>query len=247
MDGFWSSFPKWFSEKTSSPLYFTYIGFFIVWNWKFFQIIFLESDKVFSRPRIEYLQFLSFQPTQYELINQSLNAFWRTVPPAVFTYIAIVWLPIVHKWAFSIYLNNYFDRKIAFQEKKSKYEEMAAQLTKQEAIAKKTQAEQKQIIEKVKTQEEKWTEEFRAIKQRHLLNQFQQLVGAIYARGGLMFAADVNGYVTNAPSVMAFAGTHDLIQVIEKKYGSSTNSFIELTDKGKYFSRLLTDEGVLAK
>ena len=120
MDGFWSSLSKWFNEKTSSPLYFTYIGFFIAWNWKFFQIIFLENENLFLTPRIEYIKSkLIFHTPLYSKISERLNipidwllnTAWHILPPAIFTYLAIVYLPKVHKWALDKYLESRFERK----------------------------------------------------------------------------------------------------------------------------------------
>ncbi len=117
MDGFWTSFSNWFNEKTSSPLYFTYTGFFIAWNWKFFQIIFLESETLFKTPRIEYIDshlYIHVHPW----LDFILNPAWHVIPPAILTYSAIVHFPHIQKWAFDVYLNNRSDRKRMFLTKK---------------------------------------------------------------------------------------------------------------------------------
>lgn len=244
MDGFWSSASKWFNEKTSSPLYFTYIGFFVAWNWKFFQIIFLEDSSLFKTPRVEYLNTLLFSPFNINVADGSINVLWHTMPPVLFTYIAIVYLPRLHKWAFGIHIVHHFERKAMFQEHKAEHEKKMAKLTKQEAVAKKERIEQEKIIERTKTQEEKWQEDFQQIKRPDLLNGFQSLVGVIYRRGGVLYAHQVEESLGNASAVMAFAGTNDLIDTEKRESGST---LVKLTDKGKYFSRLLSDKGIIAR
>lgn len=244
MTELWSSFSKWFGEKANSPLYWTYFGFFIAWNWEFFQVIFLESNDLFERPRIEYLKYLEYHFTRITPLDWLINTLWHIGPPILFTFAAIVWLPRVHKWAFNIHLIHLFERKIMFQEQKAEYEKRIAKLTKQEAVAKKEQAEQKQIIEKAKTQEEKWKEDFEQIKRQDLLQTFQRLVGVLYKQGGILYGTQVEDYLPNASSIMAFAGTHDLINTEKRENGSP---LVQLTDKGKYFSRLLADRGIMAQ
>lgn len=240
MSEFWSSFSKWFAEKANSPLYWTYFGFFIAWNWKFFQVVFLEDASLFKNPRIEYLNTLLFAPFGVVIVDWIINVMRHVLPPALFTYIAIVYLPRLHKWAFRIYLVHYFDRKTMFQESKAEYEKKMAKLVKQEATAKKERVEQEKIIERTKTQEEKWQEEFERIKRPNLLNGFQGLVGMIYRRGGVLYTKQVED---NAAAV-AFAGTNDLI---DTEGGESGPTLFRLTDKGKYFSRLLLDKGIVAR
>ncbi len=242
MSEFWSSFSKWFSEKASSPLYWTYFGFFIVWNWKFFQIIFLEDSGLFKAPRVEYLNTLLFSPFNISAVDGLINILWHTLPPVLFTYIAIVYLPRLHKWALGIHLVHHFERKAMFQEHKAEHEKNMAKLTRQEAVAKKERVVQEKIIERTKTQEEKWQEDFEQIKRPDLLNGFQSLVGAIYRQGGVLYAHQVEGSLSNSSAIMAFAGTNDLIDTEKRESGSP---LIKLTDKGKYFSRLLSDKGII--
>ena len=55
---------------------------------------------------------------------------------------------------------------------------------------------------------------------------------------------NIESSLPNASAVMAFAGTNDLIDTEKRESGSP---LIRLTDKGKYFSRLLSDKGVMAR
>jgi len=128
MDGLLSSLSRWFNEKTSSSLYFTYIGFFIVWNWRFFQIVFLEKETLFSSPRIEYINshLLFSIPTYSQIpgwINSVMNSVanygWHIVPPAILTYLTIIYLPYLHHWALEKDLENRFERRRMFEIKKA--------------------------------------------------------------------------------------------------------------------------------
>lgn len=252
MSEFWQSVGKWFNEKTSSPLYSTYLGFFVAWNWRFFQIIFLESEKLFSAPRIEYIQTNLYHHFGMNPVLDWLVAMtWKVAPPALLTYWAIIYLPRLQKWAFDIYLGNRFDRMQMFQDKQHAYdlwlldlEKKKTQTTRSIATEKKAQVEQKKEIEKTKTQEEKWQEEFEQIKRQDLLHGFQGLVGVLYKSGGIMYAHQVEDALGHSSGIVAFAGTHNLIDS-EREDGGST--MIRLTDKGKHFSRLLANKGIVAQ
>lgn len=240
MGEFLASFSKWLQEKVSSPLYWTYFGFFVAWNWKFFQIVFLEDPSLFHAPRVEYLDSLLFTPSEVQFFDWLINVLWHVIPPAGLTYVAIIWLPHLHKWAFDKYITNHFERKVLFQERKAEYEKKMAKLIKQEASSKKERVEQEEIIRKTKTQEEVWEEEFEKVKSIESLYGFQKLVSEIYRQGGLLRADTVSN--TMPSSIVVFAGTYDLTEIVDKKWGSSNLQFIKLTEKGKYFSRLFSEK-----
>ena len=76
---------QWLNERTTSPLYGTYIFAVIVWNWKFFYALFFQDQAVLALPKIEYIEqkFLSDNPLVHSL--------WFLIPPIVMTYIIIWW------------------------------------------------------------------------------------------------------------------------------------------------------------
>lgn len=242
MSEFWSSFLKWFGEKANSPLYWTYFGFFVAWNWKFFQVIFLEHESLFRKPRIEYLESLLFHPTSIEFINWLVNLIWHVGPPAILTYAAIVWLPKIHHWAFEIYTENLFMRKLSFQKRKVQYEEDVATLTKKEATAKKVQATQKKEIEKAKTQEEKWDEEllsFSLVAEN--IQAFSVAVRAAYETAGeftpnAQHAGPAQTYIPARD--LSRIDTWGIIEISKGGYGQK----LALTEKGKYFLRKLQEQ-----
>lgn len=250
MDGFWSSLSKWFSEKTGSPLYFTYIGFFIVWNWKFFQIVLLESASLFRAPRIEYINSelwffvpaLSAVPVWANvIIDWIINLIWHIGPPIFFTYLAIVYLPILQKWALNKYLESRFERKKIFEEKQREYDNW---LLEQEKKHKKTlenivtvkeqKAKVEKEIEKIMTEEEHWELEYLEFEKSPYFYEFKQIIETIYKYEGVIEITVGFQKVRHADAnSLATAHTRDLIS-----YFKDSHNVIEFTKKGKMFAKL---------
>ncbi len=242
MDGFWSSFSKWFNEKTSSPLYFTYSTFFVIWNWKFFQVIFLESESLFNTPRIEYVDSKllfnlssSWLPQWLDnLLNGPLNAAWHIVPPVIFTYLAIVYLPRLHSWAFGIYLKNYFNRKKEYREAELEYEKGKTVILKEEAKEKGEQAKQIKIIKTHQTKEDVWDKEFINFTNNKLFSKIQQLINTIYNQSGMTKVYNSNRGIYERiieSDFLAIAHAKGLINIT----GEGNKEKITLTDKGIFF------------
>lgn len=106
MDEICNSISKWFKEKTTSPLYGIFIFSVVLWNWKFFYVLFWQGEEKLSIPKIEYIQATL-------LIHQN---FWQhlvhfLVFPLVSTYVAICWLPIVSNWAHKKHIEFFYERK----------------------------------------------------------------------------------------------------------------------------------------
>lgn len=132
MNDFVQSISKWFTEKTSSSMYFTYAIFFVTWNWSFFQIIFLEDSSLFYYPRIEYIYSnlffdipLLFHTPYWFYISTTfiVNIIWHIIPPVIFTFFAIKYLPTINQKVLRTELKDRFDRKKDFVTARSKYEE----------------------------------------------------------------------------------------------------------------------------
>jgi hypothetical protein len=250
MENFWSSLSKWFNEKANSPLYWTYLFFFIVWNWKIFQIIFLEDSSLFDKPRVEYIEnYYYLYPTGQIILDTFLSFLYRSIPPAVLTVISIKWLPIIHSWAFDIYTDNLLARKESYRKKELEYESREVKLKKKEATVKTKIFKQEEAINAVKSDEERISEEISNTKDKSLLRGFQGLVKVIYSGGGALAVSDFNALrnelVDNYQAILAFAGTRDLIITTERSYGQSKTAHIELTEKGKLFSRVLSERDII--
>lgn len=244
MEGFWSSVSSWWSEKTSSPLYFTYIAFFIVWNWQFFQIIFLESGDLFYSPRIEYITSnlffaIPFLNTFSDWIRIPIEWFsnfvWHIGPPVLFTFLAIRYLPVLHKLAFDIHVNNYFTRKTAYRSANLEYEKGETVRLKEEVKEKKQQQVQKKAIERIQPEEEKWSQEFRDFAKSPLFYKFPQIISSIYKFDGNL---EHNRKSVVDVDIKAAAHAKNLISFLVKKddVGGFPYQAIALTDKGRFFA-----------
>ncbi|MEK7104953.1 MAG: hypothetical protein AAB868_02850 [Patescibacteria group bacterium] len=245
MDGFWSSLSKWFNEKTSSPLYFTYIGFFIAWNWKFFQIIFLENENLFLTPRIEYIKSkLIFHTPLYSKISERLNipidwllnTAWHILPPAIFTYLAIVYLPKVHKWALDKYLESRFERKKIFEHDKwlLDKEKLHSKTLENIISVKEQQSKIEERIEKTMSDEEKWEIEYQDFEKSLSFFKFRQIIETIYKYDG--FVVTTEDFQPNRHAdagALALVDTWGLIS-----YSGSNRNAIEFTKKGKFFAKI---------
>ncbi len=240
MEGFWDSVSKWFNEKTSSPLYFTYIVFFVAWNWKFFQIIFLEDSSLFGAPRIEYMNshlLFSFSiPWVWHWITAVcvwiVNSLWHILPPVLYTFLATKYLPLANKWAFSIHVKNHFQRKEAYRDANLNYEKGETRKLKEVVQEKQKQAVQKGILAKNQTNEEIWDKEYEELKKTVFFDQFPRLKTMIYESAGLL-----HGNLNS--SMKAYCDTNGIISIKEDKFSQEKAS---LTEKGRYFMKRYINE-----
>ncbi len=257
MNDFWSSLAKWFNEKTGSPLYFTYLGFYIAWNWRFFQVVFIESPSLFSGPKIEYISnFLGFSvqdlfPASWSayifVIDWILNLAWQVIPPAIYTVAAILFLPAVHFWALRKYLDSYFARQKLFKREEKKYNDWLLKLEEEneETLAKIASTKGRQLeleakISRTKTQDELWDEELLRLQSNPLFTRLGELVEVLYRNGGLTHKRQTNGIPIRVISadVLAFADTSGLVSI--QPGSSQLSEKLTLTDKGKFvISRFL--------
>ncbi|HVY72804.1 MAG TPA: hypothetical protein VG984_02015 [Candidatus Paceibacterota bacterium] len=240
MDGFWPSASKWFSEKTSSPLYFTYVGFFVVWNWKFFQIIFLENSALFEKPRVEYVTSNLYLHWGHGLFLDGLTSFlWHTLPPAILTIIAILFFPYAQKWALFYYLESRFERKRMFQSKQLEHnqwlldqEKLRSQTLKDIATEKVEQKKTEREIDRATTDQEKWDSEYNLLRSEGVsidaaINNAEKI---IYGHRGYY---GTEKYEVNyiSPDDLSLLDGVNLINIPRGQ------NLIEFTEKGKYFVR----------
>lgn len=252
MDGFWASFLRWFNEKTSSSLYFTYIAFFIVWNWKFFQIIFLESNTLFFAPRIEYIDrellfhWWVYSGVPYWLhwlafsVNLIANFAWHIMPPIAMTYLAILYLPKLHKWALAKDLENRFERQRMFQSKKREYDEWLLDQAQKEsrtlidlASEKEQQAKAEKKIQETMSDVERWGLEYGIFEKTAHFYKFRDILITVYQFNGLI---QVDGVIHADTGTLAMA---DIWELVSRARGSNV---IELTKKGRAFAKLYLDQ-----
>lgn len=242
MDGFWTSVSTWWEEKTTSPLYFTYIAFFVAWNWRFFQVIFLEDATKFTAPRIEYISTnleinLQGSGLVHGILELLVSVGWHAIPPAIFAFTAIKYLPILHGWSHAIYLENHFLRQEAYDARKLQYEKNKTVSLTQVATQKTRQKRQKQVIEKTMSQEEKWDKELEDfVKQQHNLAAIQVANVTVYKTNGKF---NIYQGTSISADLLSRLDTLDIVKI------NNRESTMEFTLKGKYFVKQLQAQGKL--
>lgn len=266
MDDFWSSLSKWFNERTGSPLYFTYLGFLIAWNWQFFQIIFLESSSLFLVPRIEYISSnllfhfeITLLPWWVNLIVINIaNLFWHLAPPAFLTWIAIEFLPQIQRWALKKYLASRLERKKMVFEDDKEYNEwrLESERSREETLNKIAKVKKRQVatvkeIEKDSSKlKEEWEKDYQKFAKSSLFSKFHQLTWVVYSNGGGTFKwdgdrGDFDRTLIPAidTDIFGFADSNGLIIKRSGILNNKDEERIELTDKGKFFvSKYLMNE-----
>lgn len=228
MNDIFNSIAKWFQEKTSSPLYGTFLFSVILWNWKFFYVLFWQSEEKFLLPRIEYVQI--------NILNQesfSHHFSYFLVLPLISTFIILFWLPILSNWAHKKHTYFYFGRKLNFIKERLDYEKKEKDILQLISDIKDEQVKIKEEIEKHTTEQEKWEEEFKLLKRNKLYPKLIQLKNVIYSNSGNTHKIQLHGRYEPIIEldVLAFADTNHLIIIT----GEDISTKIQLTDKGRFF------------
>lgn len=153
-----SSFREWFNEKFNSPLYFTYIGIFVLYHWKsvyvlFFENVINDSNRITTAlnywgPHLDFT--LRYKSFEISFLDEILNFILPYLVPVVLTYVFIEFIPILNSWAHRIYLKNLLARKIQFYEHLSEVETKRARLLKESVKARQSQVESVSELEKQK-------------------------------------------------------------------------------------------------
>lgn len=218
------SLSQWFKEKTTSPLYGTYIFAIIFWNWRFFYTLFFQAQTSLSIPKIEYVEqkFLSDGLVQHFL--------WFLIPPLVITYIIIWWLPIVANLVHKRHLRFYFYRKSTYDEEKLVYEERRKQILNQLVGIKEQQIESTKKIQKSLTNEERWEEEYNEFTKSNIFQRFEQIIEAVYKNSGYLPNSNVDSNMIAGADVRGLTTFQD-----------SSRTQIDLTEKGKFFAKKYLD------
>ena len=110
------------------------------------------------------------------------------------------------------------------------YEKGETARLKEEVVEKKQQQVQKKAIEKAKTEDEKWDDEF--LENEKVLDEsgFSILLTIIYDKTGHI-TDPMSGRLIVSKTAVAFADSFGLIQFNDPR------NRITLTEKGKYFSK----------
>jgi hypothetical protein len=222
------SITKWIKERTTSPMYGTFVFSVILWNWEFFYVLFWQNDEKLSVPAIEYVQL------NYILeVSRWEHVLYFFVFPLISTYIIVWWLPIVNNWVHKKHLSFYYKKKIIIDEAKLEYEKKQEENLKIYSKIKKDQVEVKKEINKNISDEEKMLmafNDFKNMKSYHGL--MKQVKDSIYDNNGKVLEHDGINWVQHVSvDNLAIADSKKIINIL----GVGSNRRIELTEKGKFF------------
>ncbi len=239
----WGQFVQWIREKTSSPIYFTFLAYYIAWNWKIFHVLFIEDHSKFLTPRVEYverMQILSFG--EWTILETPFEWLCHIVPPAVFTFLTIKYLPRVYNWALGMHLDDVFFRKEMYYKKKLSYEKLilnyeraTEKVIDQQKKSVETQISTKESIQQAKSDEREWDIEIiQCINTNWWNSTMKDLVRVLYENNGLV--RDIDDYNREGARILtseslAHLHTRGLVSIIEK----NNHEAVDLTAKGKYF------------
>jgi hypothetical protein len=227
MSELWNSVANWFKERTTSPLYGTFLLSLILWNWKFFYILFWQNEAKLVLPRIEYVQIY--------LLNQEgflYHLFYFLILPLISTYFIVWWLPFLSNLAHKKSIDFYYARKLTIDQARLDYEKKEKKTLDSISTVKKEQAETKKEIEKNTAAEEVWGFEFDNFKQHPIYSEMQKLKEIIYDNSGQ--TRRWNGLVYQLAIDSNTLATADSLGLILIK-GIGKDERIELTPKGKFF------------
>ena len=228
MDSFWTSMSQWFKEKTSSPLYFTFVFSYIIFNWKFFYTLFWLESELYADRKISYVDKPFYQFT-YTNLDFLISPAVMIVVPVVMTFILVKYLPLAHKWAYNIYVENHFDRKAKYYSENLKHEKIVATQLEQTVVVKKKQESSQKELQKLITEEEKWDAEFDEFVETGKINFFQKILSEIYGNRGKIY--NLEG-TQEGRTAISSSEAFGLINFI-----GNDRVTAELTEKGKYFSK----------
>lgn len=218
MQDFLDSFWEWYKEKTTSPLFATFVFCFVIENWKIFFTLFFQDSVIIGIPKIEYINKYFFGDQGWLLVFDYLKVF---LIPIIFTYLIIRWLPYISAWAHKLSVLHYFERKgfydralLDFEKAKNVDLNMLADV----------KVEQANAIERIEqSTPEAWERDFKVLEDR--LNEvgFSNAIKQIYGEGG---------FVSRMPSsFVAFGDVNGLLEFNDNR------SAVSLTDKGKFFAK----------
>lgn len=247
------SLTEWFKEKLSSPLYSVFIFAFISWNWKTFYILFFENLEQFKVTHLEYAKEFSriyfqipyhgnFIDILLHPLNWFIAIFFIFTIPAIVAYLFIWQLPKISNLAHTTHLNYEFKRKLEFHRQNTIFQGKIADEKEKEVTAITRQVIAKKEITNQLTQEEKWEIEYEKFKKNSLFFSFSSILKSIYNEEGRITIIQNSKWVRIiGANILAIADSLDLISISKR----DNYEYVELTEKGKYFSKKYLEENPL--
>lgn len=224
-------------KRTASPVYGTYIIYWVIFHWQLiYTAFFVSEDKIWASSgllRNEYLY-----KTFFNYNNLSFYLYW--ILPAILTFLTIWYFPV---W-FGIAA---FSKDEEFRIKKRKIRiQKNKELEVEETKLEEKNVERLETVEK-KVKKEKdikfldptieWQKDYEKFKQTKFFKSFNFIIESIYKQNGWI-KKNVGYNVFQIPQdLLAYAHTNNLVKFINK------SEQIELTDKGKFFVKNYTIEG----
>lgn len=226
-------------KRVTSPVYGTFFISWVIFHWRLVYTMFFVSEEMIWQAtrslRSDYILKTYF--------NYNDWTFWLYMAlPFAITYLAI--------WHFPRYVGLPAftkDEEYRIQKKKIrliKQRELEVEETKTElknvekleAVVQKTQKEQdiKKIDPTIS-----WQEDYEVFKTTPFYNTFDYIIESIYEKRGDIITYVYNEIEFQIPkNLMAYSHTNGLIDIIE----DGNRRYIELTEKGKFFVKLFTQE-----
>jgi hypothetical protein len=226
MTDIFNSIAKWFEERSTSPLYGTFIFSVILWNWEFFYILFWQSEEKLAFPRIEYVQkFILDQQTVWQHFLHFL------ILPILSTFVILWWLPIVSNWAHKKHLSFYYKKRLIMDEARLDYERKEKKTLDSISSLKKEQIVVKKEIQKNTTEDERWDQDYERFKKLNFAYKFQKIIDSYYKMRGFISDTDeINRIIFEIPEdVLAYAHSNEIVTIDQQA------NKIDMTPKGKYF------------
>jgi hypothetical protein len=219
-----------FIIERKTGLYTTYIVSFVLFNWKFFYTLFIESS---TETTSVLLQALHEFTARFSILGFDWGSLWvvQFIAPAIITWIAITQLPKLNNLAYELQLKYQGERtvmrskqdkdnakKIA-ENKEDEVESLSAIAVATERGAEITGSLPKETV---------WENEF--TESSKFKDVIKQVAYAIYEDNGRIFSG---GSRTVSADVLAVADSYNLIEFSDDK------ASISFTEKGKYMQKLV--------
>lgn len=235
MENILNSFGEWWRERRNSSLYFTYIFFLILWNWKFLYILFIEDNIPKYISNFQYAMSLYHPITCIYWVDFFLYKCWALLIPAFLTFLAVRYLPRVNAWAHKIEGKNYFDRRLVYDEQRSEFEKQRTDFLREIAKQKEKQKGYKEDIEEQTTEKEQWQNEFATLaNDKDFIQAMSKAIDSIYYQAGSFNQGNFGKELLDLLLALQVVAVEFRPQISEAR--------LKFTPKGEEFAKMFTSK-----
>lgn len=234
MNDILNSFGEWWRERRNSSLYFTYVFFLVLWNWKIIFLLFVEENVPRNISSFELAMSLYPPITGIIPVDFLLYKCYELIFPAVFTFLAIKYLPKVNDWAHEIEVTNYFKRRLVYDGKRSKFEKDRTSFLEKIAEQKEAQKIYKTEIDEKTTEKEKWQNEFADLSSNEKIpfaKAMSQAIESIYYSRGSFNRGSFGKELLDL--LLSY-------KIISVQIRDGVGERLEFTPKGEEFAKMFT-------